>query len=244
MSLFTPDELFDGEYAIAAEMNAMFTAIATILNGGIVDENVDAAAAITPSKIAGGAPVKIATTVAGLGTPFDGMTGLLRLGSTPYEFLAVVYDATYGKFVSAPVWCSHSVEDAAEYLVNYTAGYLDTPCQLSVKGYKAIYDAGMRLQVAYACKLFCSDGVHEARVGVNVYDKAASDNAYSTLTTGYDAQATLTTAYLTREWAQPSVTPTQTHGHLALGCQLQAPGGGGAYALIREMSLGYRFVSA
>lgn len=43
----------------------------------------------------------VATTVAGLGTPSDGQSGLLRVGSTPYDFLGLTYDATYGKWVSA-----------------------------------------------------------------------------------------------------------------------------------------------
>lgn len=43
----------------------------------------------------------VATTVAGLGTGPDGATGLLQLGSSPYDFLLMVYDAAYGKWVSA-----------------------------------------------------------------------------------------------------------------------------------------------
>lgn len=41
-----------------------------------------------------------AATVAGLGTGVDGRVGRLRMGSSPYDFIDVVYDATYGKWVS------------------------------------------------------------------------------------------------------------------------------------------------
>jgi len=49
---------------------------------------------------AGGATV--ATTVAGLGTATGGKIGLIRAGSTPFDFVQVIYDATYAKWVSAP----------------------------------------------------------------------------------------------------------------------------------------------
>lgn len=45
------------------------------------------------------APV-VGTTIAGLGSAVDGTIGLLRLGTTPYTFITVHYDATYGKWVS------------------------------------------------------------------------------------------------------------------------------------------------
>jgi|SRR5579872_1190662 len=41
-----------------------------------------------------------ATTVAGLGAAVDGKVGRLRTGSSPYDFTTVIYDATYGKWVS------------------------------------------------------------------------------------------------------------------------------------------------
>lgn len=49
---------------------------------------------------AGGATV--ATTVAGLGTASDGKLGLIRAGSSPYEMVQLIYDATYAHWVSHP----------------------------------------------------------------------------------------------------------------------------------------------
>jgi hypothetical protein len=43
----------------------------------------------------------VATTVAGLGTaPTSGTNGLIRMGSSPYTFVPLVYDSTYAKWVS------------------------------------------------------------------------------------------------------------------------------------------------
>ncbi len=54
-----------------------------------------------------GSGAAVATTVAGLGTGVDGSIGLVRVGSSPFDFVALLYDATYGKWVSAP-WFCHS----------------------------------------------------------------------------------------------------------------------------------------
>lgn len=44
----------------------------------------------------------VATTIGGLGTAINGKMGRLRLGSTPYTFVMVVYDSTYAKWISEP----------------------------------------------------------------------------------------------------------------------------------------------
>ena len=72
-----------------------------LIVGGDLDLSPQALAYIQ-SKIAFPASgATVATTVSGLGTGTDGKLGLIRAGSTPYDFLAVTYDATYGKWVSA-----------------------------------------------------------------------------------------------------------------------------------------------
>lgn len=247
MSIFTPDTLVDGEYAVAAELNAMFTAIASILNGGIVNENVNASAAITPSKIAGGAPVKVATTIAGLGTPFDGMTGLLRLGSTPYNFVPLVYDGTLGKWVSDEVWAfEHSAgyPFTSFYFENGTTSYVETTCFQFIKHWKQKYDAGLRLQVAYAGTLFTSSGGTEARMGVNLSDFDDGDSSFASLATGYDASNTTSALPLHKartDWAEPAVAPTQTHGRVAVAIASQT---GSVTASAARLALGTRFVNA
>ena len=62
-------------------------------------------ARIGPSLIAytgasGGGPAVVATTVTGLGTGVNGKIGLIRAGSTAFDFVTVVYDSTYAKWVN------------------------------------------------------------------------------------------------------------------------------------------------
>lgn len=45
-------------------------------------------------------PARTATTIVGLGTASDGAIGHIRAGSTPFDFVTLVYDATYAKWVS------------------------------------------------------------------------------------------------------------------------------------------------
>ncbi len=60
------------------------------------------------SAISDGSPLyTIAATVAGLGTPAAGKAGMLRVGSTPFDFMMVVYDATYAKWIGPTIQSSH-----------------------------------------------------------------------------------------------------------------------------------------
>lgn len=45
----------------------------------------------------------VANTVAGLGVASDGAMGRIRAGGLPYDFIDLIYDATYGKWVSATI---------------------------------------------------------------------------------------------------------------------------------------------
>lgn len=57
-------------------------------------------------------PTIVATSKAGLGTGWDGKNGVLRLGSTPYQFIYVTWDATYGKWISREdtVWSANAID--------------------------------------------------------------------------------------------------------------------------------------
>lgn len=100
----------------------------------------------------------VATTVAGLGTAEDGKVGLIRAGSSPFDFLLVVYDATYGKWVS-DAWCACA----------YTSG--STATRTGVTTYGAVGDnfksytpwrvlntAGLSDQYRVIALLSCSGG--------------------------------------------------------------------------------------
>lgn len=231
MGLVTLTQISNGEDADATTVDSNFDAIAAVINGAIEDANFGSSS-----------PIVVSTTVAGLGATRKGKAGLLRVGSAPYEHLAVAYDDTYGKWVSAAQWTSLYGYDATDFRSTTHTAYLPSPCRLFVKNWKAIHDAGMRLQVSYSLSLATGDSGVQAQVGVNVYDHDATDTL-NELTTGFDAQNTVSTTfvYISRDWSQPALTPTQAHGRLAIGWRPQA---NTTYAQVNDMSLGFRFVSS
>ena len=91
------------------------------------------------------ADVKIGTTVALLGQGRDGRAAQLRVGSSPYEFLGLVYDATLAKWVSQPV-ARVSIPRVAPG--NTSGAYIEVQTQPwgFISDFKALYDAGLRPQ--------------------------------------------------------------------------------------------------
>src|SRR4029453_9544179 len=97
----------------------------------------------------------IASTVAGLGGGTDGKEGMLRLGSSPYQYVKLVYDATYGHWVSE-VWefISHSMkpnmsqaDPGSWWRIDFTGG--DARAQVAgslMPGYSDALAAGLSLQ--------------------------------------------------------------------------------------------------
>src|SRR3990167_6523753 len=97
----------------------------------------------------------VATTVAGLGTATDGKIGLIRAGSTPFDFVQVIYDATYAKWVSPVVaslpsgwgnWSAGSPTTASMGL----AGAVASSTQHHLKIVQKVFtDAGLTLQFRF-----------------------------------------------------------------------------------------------
>lgn len=108
----------------------------------------DAAAA------AAGLTLVTATTVAGLGAGKDGSTGLIRAGATPFEFLPVTYDATYGHWVSPTfTWSMCGTTPAngfpASVLAQVNAGNGVSYGPMII--WKLFTDAGLSLQLRFTC---------------------------------------------------------------------------------------------
>ena len=74
--------------------------------------------------------VAVATTVAGLGAGQDGKIGLIRAGSTPFEFVQVMYDSTYGKWVSPQIFVGHSQYYNVTWDTHTTTSYTYPPASL------------------------------------------------------------------------------------------------------------------
>lgn len=90
-----------------------------------------------------------ATTITALnalfgGTPGDGARGFIRGGSTPYQFTPLVYDATYGHWVSPEINCGYAAVGSSTSSVAVPAtgvgGAID---------YGALITAGLTLQIRF-----------------------------------------------------------------------------------------------
>lgn len=108
------------------------TRLETVLNGGIDDVN-----------LAVNSPAVVATTIAGLGAGRAGKLGLIRAGD---QFLRVVYSASLGKWVSAPMQLGRQTSDFSSSHDVFTI-----LAQLRMRRmefpFKDLYDAGLRPQV-------------------------------------------------------------------------------------------------
>ncbi len=123
-------------------------------------------------------PAIVATTIAGLGTPANGDVGWLRLGSSPYEFVKVIYDGTYGKWVTE-LLASFVIQLSSSYTTTSTSFTSTSEAQARrayILNYKDMYAAGLRLQMNNEC--FISNS------GANTSTCAISGAEFNTTDTG------------------------------------------------------------
>lgn len=169
----------------------------------------------------GAAVVPVATTVSGLGgTPANGVVGMIRAGATPYEFTQLIYDSTYGKWVSqaqAILVC----ESVADMLVNVSTGgvYTDVvvtsfPRYPTVPNFKALYDAGLRPQVCVSAWMNASAANNMfLRAAFSTANDGDSSGSFSRDLTGGEISVTgATDTYKTSGWADMTGAPTRAHG--------------------------------
>lgn len=112
------------------------------LAGNIVNADISASAAIVGSKLL---PSRVATTVAGLGTGADGATGIVVCGTTPFDMIAVVYNAALTKWVSQPF--QGVVMISTGLSANNTANTWQGAANGPVFPYGAMLTAGFSLQM-------------------------------------------------------------------------------------------------
>ncbi len=203
MSLFTVDELVDGEYAVAAELNAMFNDIAAILNGGILNENVGAAAGITAGKLL---PVRTATSVGAIGgSAGDGAHAQLRLASGA-EFLGLIYDTTSGHWISPAERVLSSASGGNATATTYTRG-----AGWVIPYGKAKYDAGLTPEFYVVTYGNVAAGGQTLTVQIGGYDHADGEAEHSgggvviPATTVITSTST-TAVYEHSGWVQPTIT--------------------------------------
>jgi len=183
----------------------------------------------------------VAVTVAGLGTGFAGKHGLIRVGSTPFSFVALVYDSTLAKWVSEPVLWLVPVEVAGGAVTDtlwVTGSNEHVPTSMQIRDYKALYDAGLRLQA------FCQ-GRGSSVAGAWNYKLRASDfddgdTALATIATSAAIVSGSAANEYRGGWVDFVATPTQAHVQLDPLYTIPAAGNMGETS--RGIVFGYRWV--
>ncbi len=181
-------------------------------------------------------PIVVATTVAGLGTGTDGLVGWLRLGSSPYEFVKLIYDATYGKWVSE-LLASFVIQLSASYTTTSTSFASTSEAQARrayIFNYKDMYAAGLRLQMNNEC--FISNS------GANTGTCAISGGEFNTTDTGLSAFSAPVSApwasvantvaagkYLVSGWVDAD-TGSLSHSHAVFFAQVKVTAGTGTFS--------------
>lgn len=199
MGLVTLTNIADGDDASGTVLDSNLDALAAAINGGIEDANFGASS-----------PVVVATSVAGLGTTRDGKIGLIRAGSTPFWFQAVIYDATYGKWVSAAEVVIDAMQTiGAATTTSYTdlaLSYISFPTSIRgiIPAFKALYDAGLRPQF----RLDLSVSGDPGKVSIALEEWTDLDSAGSSICAANDSWSVTTTGsnYVSSGWLAPTVS--------------------------------------
>lgn len=148
---------------------------------------------IPTSNIVGLTDATVAASVADLGDGIDGKTGLIRAGTTPFEFIPVTYDATYGKWVGPVMhsgFTNYSTDGAEGTRWQQATGVgFSIACTLVVP-YAVCVTAGLGLMVRGEALIAgtTSDGTYAVRT--SVYTR--NDNG--TADTGSASQTEVTSA--------------------------------------------------
>ena len=162
-----------------------------------------------------GTSAVVATTVAGLGTAVEGKQGLIRVGSTPYDHVALTYDGTYGKWVSGTT-------DAAYLgtIRTVSTGAVDLKIWQNTGGYTLgtnwtnLNAAGLSPQIRLLCT--ASDESGGNAITFQASTASANDGA---------AMSAFTAA-----WTSASVTLTTAGGHYSKKSDWVAVPGGTSVA--------------
>lgn len=167
-----------------------------------------------------------ASTINGLGSPIHGAPRMLRIGSTPYEFIQFIYDEVYGKWVSTSF--IQGFQTAPDSDVTATT-YTDTDDTLFppfyVPNFKEIYDAGCRPQCLFSANLnsrySASSGTSRAYAQVGLYEFADGDTPPATTLVAHGGEVTVdatvlgagVTDYKASGWSEMTIDAAPTKAH-------------------------------
>lgn len=150
-------------------------------------------------------------------TPIDGQLYNLRLGTSPYEFVRVIWDATYGKWVSDIV-SETSIQSTL--VVPNNASYVNTVTTV-IENFKVMYDAGLRPQFTFSANAAAAT----LRLAPSMSEYIEGGGGSTILTAG-DANSigpwssTFVDIFKTSGKIQPTVSaPTYPHATISLAAK-------------------------
>lgn len=166
--------------------------------------------------------IDVQTTVSAL-YPAHGKAAALRVGSSPYDLIGLVYDSTIGKWVS-PVHHLNAVVGSATVTSTTYAEFTGGSSFFSgMSNFKRLYDAGLRPQLKIMATMQASAGTPNGRIGLGINEFTSLDTATVELGTvegsAFDSgDFLLSTSFkwVATDWLSASMNaPTENHVHLA-----------------------------
>jgi hypothetical protein len=182
-----------------------------------------------------------AESISDAGEAAHGRTVAIRAGSSPYEFIQMTYDGTYGKWVSSQIWSI--VEETSGNWTDASWTLAPAFVPIFIPNFKALYDAGLRPQVFVSSKLRISSGAGTAEVRGRFYEVSDGDTAENAIaSTSSVSNTTGTLTYKMSGWTDPTFAspPADTHCYLRAERQVS----GGATANRSDLTLALRWVAS
>ncbi|OVE79123.1 hypothetical protein BVY00_01280 [bacterium G20] len=162
---------------------------------------------------------------------YDGRTFRLRTGSTPFEFLDLVYDSTYAKWVSAAFPMVNIDLQSSTTSATYVALVGSTSNETAVSNHKALYDAGLRLQL-YHEAYFDRSGVGITSFGsVKLLEYTSGDANTGTVIASGQAEISSgnSSVRVSSGWVAVTYSPAPTKDFVIAIIEQKQSGGGTAF---------------
>lgn len=222
------------------DLNDAADALEDVLNG---PDATPAGTGLGDTNWAAGAPVVVGANVAALAPVRGGKTALLRVGATPFDSVALVYDASLTKWVSE---AAPAVQQQETDGIPAGASYLDGESAFFPKhlipNFKLLYDAGLRPQV-FVAALLDNTGANDTFFRAVIKGFADGDDALSAeLLTGGEISNNGTTGryQVDSGWeTMAGSAPTEAHAYLIAQTRAETTSG-----TVDDGSIWLRWVSA
>lgn len=200
--------------------------IAPGANVTVVQDDVDT---ITIAAVAGSGAFGTGTSLPG--SPADGDAFLLRLGSTPYDFIGLVYDATLAKWVSDVIVFGHTETNETTTSTSYVNV---TNPRAHLPFHKAAYDAGLRLQVQLSAEI-SNSGANTSSLRVMLQESADASVTTTVIATSPDptvANTVATIKYFWSAWVDFTYSPAPSVANVIAVVQKKTSAGTATFAPI------------